>query len=81
MTVFKRHTCPVTNCPHNHGERGLSCGFGGDAVLICLHPTYKRRWNELVELDECEELIPAPAPEPVAEPAQMGLGLGMEVGV
>ena len=23
----------------------------------------------------------APAPEPVAEPAQMGLGLGMEVGV
>jgi len=67
MTLFKCHTCPVTNCPHNRGERGLSCGFGNDAVLICLHPRYKVRWHELAGLDlGVEELVPAP--EPVAEP-------------
>jgi len=72
MTLFKGHTCPVTECPHNRGVRGLSCGFASDTILICLHPTYKRRWRESVELNEYEELIPAP--ESVAERA------GMEVG-
>lgn len=53
MTIFTRHAgeCPVTKCAHNHGARGLACGFGMDAVLVCLHPRHKARFRELVVLD------------------------------
>ena len=68
MTLFTGHTCPVLECPNNRGERGLSCGFANDPVLICGHPTYKRIWREATGFGM--EWIEAPTPEPVAEPAQ-----------
>lgn len=53
MTIFLRHAgeCPVTKCVHNRGKRGLSCGFGMDVVLVCLHPRHKVAFHELVILD------------------------------
>ena len=75
MTLFTHygHTCPVTECPRNKGERGLSCGFASDPVLVCLHPVYKVRWRELTAPEQ-EQCVSAPAPEP--EPVQqMGLRL------
>ena len=63
MTLFTRyhHTCPVTECPHNKGERGLSCGFANDPVLICMHPDYKRLWREATGFGT--EWIETPAQE------------------
>jgi len=73
VTLFthRGHACPVTECPHNRGKRGLSCGFASDAVLICLHPRYKARWQRLTELKECEPVERTPAPVP----HQMGMRL------
>lgn len=70
MTLFthRGHTCPVSECPRNRGERGLSCGWAGDPIMVCKHPIYRARWEELTALEQ-----DAPEPEPV--PAQLGLGL------
>ena len=74
MTVFTHygHTCPVTECPHNRGKRGLSCGFASDPVLVCLHPAYKRLWQEATGFGM--EWVESGQQEPVPV-RQMGLGL------
>jgi len=70
MTLFTHygHTCPVTECPHNRGKRGLSCGFASDPVLVCLHPVYKRLWQEATGFGmEWDDHVSEPEPGPVQE--------------
>ena len=62
--IFKDARCPVPECPHNHGERGCSCGFAGYRDS-CLHPTFKRRWAELTAIEQEQEFNPKPATEQV----------------
>ena len=69
--IFPDARCPVKGvdgCPHNHGERGCSCGFAGYGDP-CLHPTFKRRWAELTVIEQEQ----ASSLEPVAESSEPGL--------
>jgi len=50
-------SCPVLECPANHGEEGCSCGFRMDNVP-CYHPVYRRRWAELTYGESITYVVP-----------------------
>jgi len=60
MTIFSGERCPVTSCPANKGERGLTCDWLRNGRGRCHHPAYRELWQTLTE--EAQALAAEAAP-------------------
>lgn len=53
---FPDARCNVVECPYNHGDAGLSCGFMSFGGTECLHHKWRRTWN-LRNCDDFQEEV------------------------